>query len=126
MDLIESMGWDESVIRNVNLRTKAKFNNFTLNWLREARSGYRAHYENCLEQLEPWVMNLLIDLDFDPDRPWPHHYDPDYDFLFGKVGPGLPETVWEGHTIFNSLATVPVQIRPRFMEHFNSEVERVY
>ena len=71
-------------------------------------------------------MNLLLDLDFDPDQPWPHHYDPDYDFLFGKVGPGLPQTVWEGHTIFNSLDTVPAQIKPRLMQHYNDEVERVY
>ena len=71
-------------------------------------------------------MNLLLDLDFDPDQPWPYHYDPDYDFLFGKVGPGLPQTVWEGHTIFNSLDTVPAQIKPRLMQHYNDEVERVY
>ena len=115
MDLIASMGWEESVVRNVNLRTKAKFNDHSLNWLREARSGYRVHYENCLEQQQPWVMNLLIDMDFDPDDPWPHHYDPDYDFLFGSVGPGLPKTVWEGHTIFNSLSTVPAQIQPHLM-----------
>ena len=51
MDLIDNMGFDESVVRNVNLRTKAKFNDATLNWLRQTRSGYRVHYENCLETL---------------------------------------------------------------------------
>ena len=75
----------------------------------------------------PWVMNLLLDLDEDPEDPqWPHHYDPDYDFLFGTVGPGLPETVWEGHSIFNSLTTVPSQVQQRLVQHYQSEVDRVY
>ena len=121
------MGFNESNVRNVYLRTAAKLNNCTLNWLREARSGYRKHYEACLENQMPWVMNLLLDLDEDPEDPqWPHHYDPDYDFLFGTVGPGLPETVWEGHSIFNSLTTVPSQVQQRLVQHYQSEVDRVY
>ena len=63
------MGFDQEAIRNVYLRTAAKFNNCTLNWLREARSGYRVHYEECLENQMPWVMNLLIDDDEDPEDP---------------------------------------------------------
>lgn len=57
------------------------------------------------------MVNLLIDDDEDHNEPWAHHYDPDFDYLFGAAGPGLPETVWEGHKIFNSLETVPPALK---------------
>lgn len=56
-------------------------------------------------------MNLMLDEDEDSSDPWPHHYDPEYDFLFGAVGPGLPLTVWEGHKVLKDLNLIPEQIK---------------
>ena len=99
-DLIMSMGWDMDVMKNIWLRTASFLNNNSLNWLRNTRAAYRKTYEECLQTGEPWVMNLILDEDEEAVQPWPHQYDPGYDFLFGNCGPGLPSTVWEGKHIF--------------------------
>ena len=124
LDCIISMGWNMSDMQNLWLRSSAKFNTHTLKYLSEARSGYRNAYEECLTRHEPWVFNLILDEDEDPQDPWPHHYDPEYDFLFGAVGPGLPMTVWEGHKVLKDLDTVPPQVRQVLEDYYNSEVER--
>jgi len=94
MDLVVSMGFDLNVMRNIYLRTVAKFDTLAMAWLKDTRSGHRDHYEKCLETMQPWVMNLFLDEDEEGYESWPHHYDPRLDFLFGNAGPGLPETVW--------------------------------
>lgn len=124
MDLVVSMGWEMNAMRNVNLRTVARMNTHALGWLREQRANLRTSYENCLEQMQPWIMNLLLDEDENPEDPWPHMYDPDLDFLFGKVGPGLPETVWEGHKIFKSMELLPECVKARIEENYQMEVQR--
>lgn len=124
MDLIVSIGHDPSVMKNIWLRTAAKMNTHALAWLREARSNHRDMYEQCIEECQPWIMNLIIDEDEEGEEPWPHHYDPDFDFLFGKAGPGLPETVWEGHKLLNNVDTVPLPVKQALANHYEMEVER--
>lgn len=70
-------------------------------------------------------MNLMLDEDEDSSDPWPHHYDPEYDFLFGAVGPGLPLTVWEGHKVLKDLNLIPEQIKEVLEKHYSEECERV-
>ena len=124
LDCIEAMGWGDDVVRNVWLRTVAKVDTHALAWLRDTRSGHREHYEYCLQYSQPWVVNVLLDDDEDDSEEWPHHYDPDFDFLFGKAGPGLPSTVWEGHKIFNSIDTVPAELLVSLKEHLDMEMAR--
>ena len=97
------MGNDEEITRNVWLRTADRFNDHSLGWLRETRSGYHNYFTDCLENEQPWVMNLLLDENEEDSEPWEHQYDPEHNFLFGKVGPGLPDTVWRGNWTFNSI-----------------------
>jgi len=106
-DCVISMGWDMRDMHNVHLRSAAKANTHTLKFLSRARSNYRKVYEECLKRRESWVLNIILDEDEDGSDPWPHHYDPEYDFLFGAVGPGLPETVWEGHKVLKNIDLVP-------------------
>ena len=124
MDLIISMGHDLNAMKNIWLRTAAKLNSHALAWLREARSNHREEYDRCIENMRPWVMNLILDEDEETEEPWPHHYDPDFDFLFGKAGPGLPETVWEGHKLLNSVDTVPLPLKQALSSHYEMELER--
>ena len=124
MDLVVCMGWDLTSMRNIWLRTVAKLHTHALGWLREQRSSHNSYYEECLENMQPWVLNVILDDDEEGSEPWPHHYDPDFDFLFGKAGPGLPETVWEGHKIFASLDSIPPQLEQPLWDHYQSELER--
>ena len=72
-------------------------------------------------------MNLILDEDEDPENDvWPHLYDPQYDFLFGKVGPGLPWNVWEGHKAFATIDDVPDHLKQSLQDYANMELERKF
>lgn len=124
-DCVACMGWDNEEMNNVWVRSIDKINSHTLNWLSDARASYRKTYERSIELQEPWVMNLMLDEDEDPSDPWPHHFDPEYDFLFGAVGPGLPLSVWEGHKVLKDLDNLPPQIRQVLEDHYHAEVDRI-
>jgi hypothetical protein len=99
------MGWEDSLNKNVWMRTAGKLNTHAMALLHEMRFSYLQSYQQHLDEQVPWVTNLILDEDEDESDPWPHSYDPDLDFMFGKNG--LPETVWEGHKIFRELETLP-------------------
>lgn len=122
LDLIISLGFDLNLMKNIWMRKVAVMNPHALAWLRETRHRYREEYDSCIENLKPWVMNLILDEDEEGDEPWPHHYDPDFDFLFGKAGPGLPETVWEGHKLLENLDTLPLPLQHALSSHYEMEL----
>ena len=68
-------------------------------------------------------MNILLDDERDGDEPWPHVYDPDIDMFFGKYG--LPQEVWKGKAIFDSIDTCPSQIRGHLDKYYESEYARI-
>lgn len=117
VELISSLGWHPEMVRNVWLRTAGQHNSHSLNWLREQRINYSTYYFECLENITAWNMNLILDEDEKGAKPWPHQYDPDYDFLFG-CGPGLPETVWRGKHIFQKIENCPPVIMEALEYHY--------
>ena len=61
-------------------------------------------------------MNILLDDEQDEGKPWSHVYDPDIDIFFGKYG--LPQEVWKGKAIFDSIETCPPQIMAHLEDYY--------
>ena len=108
-DLIAQTGVDPSIARNAFLKTLGKACQgqqlSSSAFIAKLRNDYREDYLGALERCEPWVMNILLDDEQEDEEPWPHVYDPDIDIFFGKYG--LPQEVWKGKSIFDSIDTCP-------------------
>ena len=71
-DCIMSMGWEESLNRNVWMRSAAKINTHAMVMLHEMRFSYLQSYQQHLEEQCPWVTILILDENDNEDDIWPH------------------------------------------------------
>lgn len=76
--------------------------------LKDSKIALKSRYLECLGEGAPWSLNIFLDDEEDASKPWPFNYDADMGLLFGKYG--LPEDVWLGKAIFDSLDKSPEPI----------------